>query len=297
MIAKAVIQEQINNKFKVRIPLFESAGSSDPCILLATLCYVPGNLDCYNIGDVVFVAFENNQINSPVIIGKLYTGTEKLNTRLNKSSVLKVDTEANLPNQTRIGEFSAEEVFSTFKNSSIHENRIKDLEDKMNVLINVVSDDNASLAELIDFGQSSDDDIDDLFEEDPEDVLNQTGYRFSSNSDVEHLYSPEGDTELDNSDLVSAVQGTDYGLVDENDITNLFDNYDVEEEIEGTDLPRNSNNINYESTSDRDIAKLYEDTSTEDLDNSELVTAVEGTDYGLVTNEDIEEMYDEDKNN
>lgn len=295
MIAKALIEEKINNKFKVRIPLFESAGSSDQCILLATLCYVPGNLDCYNIGDVVFVAFENNQISSPVIIGKLYTGTEKMNTRLDKSSVLKVDTEANLPNQTRIGQFSPEEVFSTFKNSSIHETRIKDLEDKMNILINVVSEDNASLSDLIDFGQSSDEDINDLFEEDPEEVLNQTGYGFSSNYDVEHLYSDEANIELDNSDLVSAVQGTDYGLVDENDITNLFDNYDVEEEIEGTDPSGNLNSTNYDSTSNTDIAKLYEDTSTENLDNSDLVTAVQGTDYGLVTNEDIEEMYNEHK--
>lgn len=170
MIAKAVIEEKIENKFKVRIPLFESAGGSGECILLATLCYVPGNLDCYNVGDVVFVAFENNQISNPVIIGKLYTGPEEANTCLNTSSVLKVKTQAELPNQTKIGQFAPEQVFSALKNSQIHEERIQDLEEKLNAVINVISRNNAGLTELLDFGQSSDADIEALFEEDQEDV-------------------------------------------------------------------------------------------------------------------------------
>ncbi len=135
MIAKAVIEEQVGNKFKVRIPLFESAGNKNECILTATLSYVPGNLDSYVVGDVVFVAFENNQISNPVIIGKLYLGEEKSNTNLSQSSVLKVINEANLPNQTAIGEFSPSQVYSTLKNSEIHENRIVDLEEKMKSLL------------------------------------------------------------------------------------------------------------------------------------------------------------------
>ena len=135
MIAKAVIEDKIDNKFIVRIPLFESAGLNDVVTLTATLSYVPGNLDCYNIGDVVFVAFENNQISSPVIIGKLYLGNEKDTTKLEYSSKLEVKNEAILPKQTKIGEFSPQEVFTTFKCSPIHEQRITDLEEKSKSLL------------------------------------------------------------------------------------------------------------------------------------------------------------------
>ena len=135
MIAKAVIEEQVGNKFKVRIPLFESAGNKNECILTATLSYVPGNLDSYVVGDVVFVAFENNQISNPVIIGKLYLGPEKQNTNLSQASVLNVINEAKLPNQTSIGEFSPAQVYSALKNSEIYEGRVTNLEKQMKSLL------------------------------------------------------------------------------------------------------------------------------------------------------------------
>ena len=140
MIAKALIVEQIDNKFRVRIPLFESAGNLSECILTATLCYVPGDLDVYRVGDVVFVAFENNQINSPVIIGKLYTGKEETNTKLSQSANLKVTTQAILPGNTKIGEFLPEDVYTALKSSPIYEQRITDLEEKVKVLSEIITE-------------------------------------------------------------------------------------------------------------------------------------------------------------
>lgn len=291
MIAKAVIEEKLENKFRIRIPLFESSGGNSPCLLTATLCYVPGNLDCYNIGDVVFVSFENNQISSPVILGKLYTGPDSKTTNLNRSSILKADTEAQLPKNTSIGEFSSEEVYSTFKKTKIYEDRITDLEQKMNTLINVVTNNSINLEGLIDYGQATDEDIEDLFEDDPEDSLNQSGYETTNDYDVTAFFD-EDDYTYDDSTLQAAVSGTDYGLVDDSDIEDLYSsNYDIEEVAPEGNPENNLNNTSYDSTSNTDIAKLYEDTSSEQFDQSEVLAAVEGTNYGLVSDQDIENMY------
>ena len=76
MITKAIIVEtplNNSNKFKIQIPTLVKANSNkDNFILDATLCYQPGVILGYNIGDVVFVAFEDNYIEKPIILGKLY---------------------------------------------------------------------------------------------------------------------------------------------------------------------------------------------------------------------------------
>lgn len=136
MITKAIIKEKVDNKFKVRIPLFESAGNLNEIIFTATVCYEPGNLEAYNIGDIVFVAFENNEIKKPVIIGKLYLGEEENPRAEFLAAKLNVNTSAVLPANTSIGNITSDELYTAIKNNESFEDRIEQLEKKINDLIN-----------------------------------------------------------------------------------------------------------------------------------------------------------------
>ena len=73
----------------VRIPLFETAGNLQIVSVKATICTTPGIYNGYKEGDIVFVAFEDNELNEPVIIGKLYTDA---NTEKNASSAISCNT-------------------------------------------------------------------------------------------------------------------------------------------------------------------------------------------------------------
>lgn len=85
MITKAIVINKIDNsnKYLVRIPIFETfTNTSDPnnltnaALFEATYAYQPGNTDGIVPNDVVYVGFENNDLNEVVIIGKLYVGEE-----------------------------------------------------------------------------------------------------------------------------------------------------------------------------------------------------------------------------
>ena len=83
MITKAEIVEIINPTnsdpvfFRVRMPIFDGDGvlkSSTPFedLSLATACLSPYVTNFLKVGDKVFVAFEDNDISKPVILGPLY---------------------------------------------------------------------------------------------------------------------------------------------------------------------------------------------------------------------------------
>ena len=75
-IVKSIALEK--NILYVRIPIFETAGSQE-AIFECRLCTEPGILNGYNVGDVVFVSFESDYLNLPVVIGKLYKGLKNMN--------------------------------------------------------------------------------------------------------------------------------------------------------------------------------------------------------------------------
>lgn len=78
MVTKGIIKsiDLLGNTCTVHIPFFETAGN-DPIIETATVSNTPGSYNGYKVGDVVYVAFEDGSMSNPVIIGKLYLGTEK----------------------------------------------------------------------------------------------------------------------------------------------------------------------------------------------------------------------------
>ena len=134
MITKAIIVEtplNNSNKFKIQIPtLIKANNNKDNFILDATLCYQPGVILGYNIGDVVFVAFEDNYIEKPIILGKLYK-TDSLDTDVNSqiyniSYNLNVTNNCTLPASTNIDNLNILETIKLLKN------RLEVIEEKLN---------------------------------------------------------------------------------------------------------------------------------------------------------------------
>lgn len=81
MVTKAIVRS-INgpaNRCIVRMPLFESTSSSAPVEAEALVSITPGLFNNLVVGDVVYVAFEENAIEKPIIIGKLFRGVSNEN--------------------------------------------------------------------------------------------------------------------------------------------------------------------------------------------------------------------------
>ncbi len=78
MITKAIVQSinQAGTRCVVRMPLFETASSSTPVMAEALVNIAPGVFNNIEVDDVVFVGFEENAIEKPIILGKLFRGTQ-----------------------------------------------------------------------------------------------------------------------------------------------------------------------------------------------------------------------------
>ena len=75
VLTKAIIQsiDYTKNMCRVRIPLFENASRNVNMIEAdAQINIVPGIYNSYKTGDIVFIGFEENKMEKPVILGKLF---------------------------------------------------------------------------------------------------------------------------------------------------------------------------------------------------------------------------------
>jgi hypothetical protein len=105
LVTKAVITSVNNqaNRCIVRMPLFETASSSAPVEAEALVSITPGLFNNLFVGDIVFVAFEENALEKPIIIGKLFRGIANENDTRGGAAILdtlKVRSSATIPSST-----------------------------------------------------------------------------------------------------------------------------------------------------------------------------------------------------
>lgn len=105
MITKAIIRAISKNgtRCTVEMPLFSTAANPSPVTAKALVNITPGLFNNLFVDDVVFVAFEENALEKPIIIGKLFTGAVKENETPGGAGILdtlRVRTAATIPCST-----------------------------------------------------------------------------------------------------------------------------------------------------------------------------------------------------
>ena len=124
MIQKGIVKELLpnENRIVVRVPIYETAGSEE-ALFTCTYSIQPGVVNGYNVDDVVYVDFENNQLEEPIVVGKLYVGVD--DAQNSKSSFiggsLQINGNANLPTNTNIGDISYYDLLSLKKRLKLEE--------------------------------------------------------------------------------------------------------------------------------------------------------------------------------
>lgn len=83
MITKAIIKSinSTGTRCTVEIPLFKSASMTKPVEATALINIPPGIFNNLKVNDVVFIGFEENAMEKPIILGKLFTGASEGNIR------------------------------------------------------------------------------------------------------------------------------------------------------------------------------------------------------------------------
>lgn len=140
MVTKAIIRSINKNgtRCMVEMPLFNTASNPSPVIAEALVCITPGFYSNLSVGDIVFIAFEENAIDKPIILGKLFTGA------VNESEVsggggilefLKVNSKASLPGSTLFNFSGTNKAYYTDLNTPKKlADRINQLEDEVKQL-------------------------------------------------------------------------------------------------------------------------------------------------------------------
>ena len=133
MLLKGQIKGYDGKKYLVRIPSFETPGDNQEYVTSAILAYSPGLYEGFVVGDIVIVGFENNHVGSPVILGKLYTGEEKLVHTNGHIASLQVNDRTILSEQFQVGQLTYEDLLNTKIATDIHEAKLQTLDEKTEV--------------------------------------------------------------------------------------------------------------------------------------------------------------------
>lgn len=147
MITKGIV-EQIdrNNPYtaKVRIPVFNKAqgvvgATPTNQLYTASICCLPNCNPNIKVGDVVYVSFEDNYIDKPIILGHLYNGVSNLNTTVGlKTDSVEATVTARFPADTNIGNTTPNDFVNLQGTRSQLQGQIDEIVSQYNSLDNKV---------------------------------------------------------------------------------------------------------------------------------------------------------------
>ena len=116
MVCKAYVESKVGKyKVKVRIPALhrqvDSIGAVPTVdIPQSTICVSPGVYPSLRVGDCLWVDFEDDNIDKPVVMGILYTeNTMSIKSDFSGES-LEIKSNATLPTETSIGKVSSKVI-------------------------------------------------------------------------------------------------------------------------------------------------------------------------------------------
>lgn len=106
MLTEAIIMsiDYTSNTCVVRMPYFERAGVDRIITATAHIACPPGVYNGYKVGDAVFIGFDLDRADLPIILGKIFTGTQAFkqdNGGTLQATNLDVSIDATLPIGTR----------------------------------------------------------------------------------------------------------------------------------------------------------------------------------------------------
>ena len=117
MLQKGIVKELLINdcKLVVRVPIFETAGSQE-VVFTCSIMNQPGLINGYNVDDIVYLDFENNDYEHPVVVGKLYTGVDN---NKSKSGFLgdniNISGSSNFSTNFKVGNISYKDLLAVVK--------------------------------------------------------------------------------------------------------------------------------------------------------------------------------------
>lgn len=144
MITKGIVEELLNNKVRVRLPIYDGiSGSSNSTkkndLSLATICSLPNTTTLLNVGDIVWVGFEDNDNNKPVVLGHLYNSKSDTYASLNLG-MLVTNSTTHLNKDTSIGKVKANEIEALSGTKYNIQSQINELNDISKELDNKTSE-------------------------------------------------------------------------------------------------------------------------------------------------------------
>lgn len=116
MITKGIVEDIIDTyQVRVRLPIFDKIdgaknATKNEDLSIGTVCCLPNSSYQVNVGDVVFVGFEDNDISKPIILGQLYRDVDSNTLMTLILGTLETKTSTVLSENTTIGDVSANEI-------------------------------------------------------------------------------------------------------------------------------------------------------------------------------------------
>ena len=100
------------NKYLIELNIFQIPGDKNKnnYVYKANCSTLPGHYDSYEVGDKVYVAFLNNDLSLPIIIGKIYQGKDSVSRSKINCQNFEVRDTAILSKNTKIGDISYDQL-------------------------------------------------------------------------------------------------------------------------------------------------------------------------------------------